>query len=254
MTGLVRKATLLAVCGLLASGVAVANVPDPDNSECHNVGAESLVPAILCPGVTGNFSIYVVGNTGGTVDPLGRFCVTVRNFNNQPIANSSVVLDFSDCDVQLCYDQLPAAGDTIVVDCVSKTVRKNTNASGVACFRVRGKTYGPYPLVGCASAPAPIKDCVKIFADGVLLCTADAPTFDLVSQLGQDGLNPNDLSAFLRLQLLCGGSNTRANYSCTNHTVDPNDLSIFLRAQLLFGGSSTNCAGAKDIQVGPKCP
>jgi hypothetical protein len=32
MTGLVRKATLLSVCGLLAAGAAFANVPDPVHS------------------------------------------------------------------------------------------------------------------------------------------------------------------------------------------------------------------------------
>jgi hypothetical protein len=244
MTGLVRKATLLAVCGLLSAGVAFANVPDPANSECHNVGAEGL--GLFCPGATGNFSIFVVGNLGGTVDPVGEFCVTVRNFNNVPIGNASVVIDFSDCDLQLCTNQLDAA---VTVDCVSQTVRKNTNASGVACFRVRGKSRSPGSL-GCGGA---IKDCAKIFADGVLLCSADAPTYDLVSQLGEDGMNPNDLSEWLHLSFDCVPGPTRGNYDCTNHDLDPNDLSIFLFVSFA-GNSAENCAGAKDPVVGPKCP
>src|SRR5262245_9369137 len=118
MTGLVRKATLLAVCGLLSAGVAMAHVPDPVNSDC---------PASC---------IKVVGSNGTSGDPVGQYCVTVCDFNNVPIENSSVVIDFHNCDVQLCIDQ---KDPDVIVDCVSQTVRKLTNVNGVACFKVLGK-------------------------------------------------------------------------------------------------------------------
>jgi len=244
MNGLVRKAMLLAVCGLLTAGVAMANVADPANSECVNTGALSL--GLNCPK-----AIYVVGDDGtGVADPVGQFCVTVRDFNNVPIQNSSVVIDFSNCDVQLCAEQdvpnVTDVNDGVLVDCISKTVRKLTDASGVACFAVRGKTKFTGDI--CA-AP---KSCVEVFADGVFLCALDAPTFDLITQSGEDGLNPNDLSNWLFLSFNCPDGPFRGNYDCTNQGVlDPNDLSIWLFVSFQ-GASAVNCSGPKDGII--KCP
>jgi hypothetical protein len=239
MTGLVRKATFLAVCGLLTAGAAMAHVPDPANSECNNVGATSLGL------VSSKAIVYVSGNSGGVPDPISAFCVTVRDFNNVPIENSSVVLDFAACDLQLCINPLDPDA---IVDCVSQTVRKLTDVNGVACFKVMGKTRQG---LGCAGAP---KDCFKVFADGVFLCSGDAPTLDLVNQNGQDGLTAADLSAFLQLWLVCGNSLSRGNYSCQDQILTAADLSVFLKLWLVAAGSVSNCAGAKDPQVGPKCP
>ncbi|HEY2954450.1 MAG TPA: hypothetical protein VGK89_04295 [Candidatus Eisenbacteria bacterium] len=241
MTGLVRKAMFLAVCGLLTAGVAFAHVADPANSECHNVGAAAPPINLNCDLIKA--VVYVVGNNlAGTVaDPVGQFCVTVRDFNNVPIENSSVILDFTDCDVQLCNN--PTL-DGSVVDCPSATVRKLSDASGVACFKVRGKTKAG---LGCGGAA---KNCLKIFADSQLLCTGDAPTFDLVGQpAGQEGLNPSDLSEFLKQLLLCATNPPRANYACNNQVVDPSDLSAFLKVFLLLGNSPKNCPVGS-----PKCP
>jgi hypothetical protein len=76
MTGLVRKATLLSVCGLLAASAALANVPDP---------AQSIVPT----------GIRLVGQSAGTPSPVGLFQVTVKDLAGNLIANSNVVIDFS---------------------------------------------------------------------------------------------------------------------------------------------------------------
>jgi hypothetical protein len=243
MTGLVRKATLLAVCGLLAASVAAANVPDPANCEAVNTGALSL--GLACPK-----TIYVVGDNGtGVADPVGEFCVTVRDFNNIPIENSLAIIDFSNCDVQLCFEQDapgPDINDGVQVDCVSRTVRKLTDASGEACFSVRGKTKA---FVDCTA----LKGCVEIFADGVFLAAVDAAVLDLVAQDGEDGLNPNDLSVWLFLSFNCLEGPYRGNYDCTTQgLLDPNDLSVWLFVS--FGGNSAaNCAGAKTV-IGPKCP
>src|SRR5438093_12438986 len=138
MTGLVRKATLLAVCGLLSAGAAIAHVPDPVNSDC---------PASC---------IKVVGSDGTVGDPIGQYCVTVRDFNNVPIENSLVVIDFSNCDIQLCIDQ---KDPDALVDSISQTVRKLTNVNGIACFRIQGKRRP----VSCAVKPI---NCVEVLADG----------------------------------------------------------------------------------------
>ena len=252
MTGLVRKATLLAVCGLLTAGVAMAHVPDPANSECNSPGLAAF--GFACPLKA---HIFVVGNRAGVPDPIGQFCVTVRDFNNVPLEQSSVVLDFSDCDVQLCKNQLDAS---VTVDCGSQTVRKLTNASGVACFRVQGKTRPGRGYPVCTGAA---KLCVKVYADGQLICSADAPTFDMITQSLQDGVNGNDISEFTQIWLRppcdAGIFLPRINYDCTNQVINGNDLSQLLKVWLLptflgFGGSPANCAGVKDPNLGPKCP
>jgi hypothetical protein len=224
MTGLVRKATLLAVCGLLSAGAAIAHVPDPVNSEC---------PATC---------IYVVGHNGVVGDPVGNFCVTVRDFNNVPIENSSVVIDFSHCDLQLCIDQ---KDPDALVDCVSQTVRKLTNVNGQACFRVLGKSR---PALGCGGQPP---GCVQILADGVFLCALNAPTFDLVNAADGSGLGAADLSAFLSA-FFCGTNPVRADYICDG-TVGAGDLSKWLSV-FFAANSAQNCPPPKDPNVGPKCP
>jgi len=224
MTGLVRKALLLAVCGLLSAGVAVAHVPDPANSECPSA------------------CLKVVGHDGSVGDPIAEYCVTVRDFNNLPIENSSVVIDFSDCDLQLCIDQLDAG---VIVDCVSQTVRKLTDASGVACFRVIGKSR---PGLGCTGGPKP---CANIFADGVFLCAVYTPTYDLINDTAA-GVGGNDFSEFLHLFFDCGAYLTRIDYNCDNQ-ITGDDFSEFL-AVFYAGASAANCPPPKDPQVGPKCP
>jgi len=224
MTGLVRKATLLAVCGLLSAGAAMAHVPDPVNSEC---------PASC---------ILIVGHDGTQGDPVGQYCVTVRDFNNVPIENSSVVLDFSNCDIQLCIDQ---HDPDVLVDCISQTVRKLTNVNGVACFRVVGKRRTGF---GCTIKPA---NCAEVFADGVFLCNAFSPTFDLINE-NNTGVSGLDFSEFLHLFFDCGVYISAIDYNC-NGVVDGNDFSQFLG--VFFGGaSSQNCNPVKDPNVGPKCP
>lgn len=235
MTGLVRKATLFAVCGLLAAGVAMANVPDPSNSECPVDGW-----------------IYVVGHNGTEGDAAGEFCVTVRDYNNLPIENASVVVDFSACDLQLCLDQLDDAttgppGEAFT-DCVSQTVRKLTDAQGMACFRILGKSRA---ALGCDSPPGQLPGCVKIYADGVFLCALNAPTFDLINDVDGTGLSAGDLSAWLTA-FFCGTSPIRADYICDG-SVGAQDLSRWLSV-FFGGGSALNCPPPKNSQTGPKCP
>jgi hypothetical protein len=176
-------------------------------------------------------------DAAGAADPFGEFCLYARDFNNAPIPNVTVVIDFSGCDLQLCANPLDPDA---IVDCVSMTVRKVANAQGVACFRVRGKSRWPQP-----DCSAPAANCAVVFADGVFICSLDAPTFDLVSQSGEDGLNPNDIAEWLRLAFNCPEGPYRGNYDCTNRGVlDPNDLAVFLRVHFA-GGSASNCTGAK---------
>jgi hypothetical protein len=149
MTGLVRKATLLGVCGLLTASIALANVPDP---------ARSSVPTY----------IFVVGkvNGGANPDPVGLGTVTVRDFANNPIVGAQVTLNFSGCcDINLCD-----AG--VGHSCALRTVSGLTNGAGQFSFTVLGAAKDPGTLV----PPAQYGGC----GAGGVTVTANAGTGDVV--------------------------------------------------------------------------
>jgi len=174
MTGLVRKATLLGVCGLIFAGVAYANVPDPAHSSL-------------------NTFVFVGGRATPSAgpDPTVAYTVTVRDFANNPIAGSNVQLNFGACtDTKLCLG-------TTGVNCTGGSggtpiVAGLTNASGAITFSVMGASNNwgdnahcpasgsPTPQVLCPGAGAA---CVTIYADGVILGHATAIDYD------EDGAN-----------------------------------------------------------------
>src|SRR5678816_3135222 len=117
MTGLVRKVTLFAVCGVLAASAAFASVPSAANSTAPNC-------------------VALVGNTGGVLDVAGQFTVIVRDVANVPINNSLVVVDFSGCSgLTLCSTGAFAG---VTLDCGTQTARAFTSAGGSVTFRIGG--------------------------------------------------------------------------------------------------------------------
>ena len=226
MTGLVRKATLFAVCGLLAAGSAFASVPSPANS--------------VCPPC---FSL--VGSDGVAIDGDGEFCVTVRDLANLPINNSLVVVDLSACSgLQICDNN--ESGFT--VDCGTQTVRGFTGVGGVICFRIKGHANnGP---IGDTSPVNPY-NCAKIYADGVLLCSPSVSAFDHDG----NGMGPADLSCW-RGDFFSAGNPpgaSRSDYNCSGD-VGPADLSRWL--DVFFdvaanGASTTNCPAGGKGQCSP---
>jgi len=218
MTGLVRKATLFAVCGLLAASAAFASVPSPANS---------TVPPC--------FSL--VGDDGaGNIDGSGEFCVVVRDLANFPINNSLVVVDLSNCSNLVICDNNELG---FTVDCGSQTVRGFTGAGGTLCFRIKGYAnnsagnvtpYNPY-------------NCARVFADGVLLASPSVSAFD------HDGfgVGPADLSSWLSDSFNSGNLASRSDYDCSGD-IGPADLSIWLDVSFdvlpTNGGSTNNCPQA----------
>jgi hypothetical protein len=184
--------------------------PDPANAEC--------------PGPC----IKVVGHDGAVGDPIGQYCITLRDFNNVPVPNSTVIVDFSNCDIQLCADQKDPG---VIVDCVSQTLRKFSDVNGVACFRVIGRRRN----ADCAPKPNP---CVEAFWEGTFLCALYAPAFDLVNEPGV-GLSGTDLSEFLHLFFDCGVYLSAIDYNC-NDSIDGDDFSQFLTA-FFAQGSVLGC-------------
>jgi hypothetical protein len=203
MTGLVRKATLLTVAGLVAASASFAGVPSPANS---------TVPAC----------VPLVGSSLGVVDAAGAISITVRDLANNPLNGASVVIDLSGCtDLAICSDQLDAGA---LVNCAAKTTRKFTDAAGVVSFTVLGGSNGS----GNATT---LMNGARIYANGVLIGSPTASAYDLD---GAAGVAINDLSAWLS-DFGSGNAYGRADYDCSG-SVAINDLSSWLT---LFGAGAS---------------
>jgi len=179
MTGLVRKAILLGVCGLILAATASANVPDPTKSI-----------AGLFIKVGGTHTETIPGD--GQPDPTIAYTVTVNDFNTNPIAGSTVEINFSNCpDTKLCT--VVVAGQTL--DCVNKAVRGSTNAAGQITFKVLGASDNPGTVIPPAIHPGAGSGCVRIYADGIQLGSATSVVYDQNGSLpGGNGVSGLDLS------------------------------------------------------------
>jgi len=199
MTGLVRKAAVLAACGILGATVAFAGVPSPANS---------TIPLRI--------NLGGVNSGSGLPDVLSPFTVAtviVRDLANAPIANSSVVFDFTGnvSDTRINDTQVYGAA---VANCGTHGVSVLTDVTGTATLAVQGAGKA---IVG---APHP-GGSGKIYADGVLLGSIDVGLFDLDGN-GVGGLDLGRLGA----DILSGGNYDRVDYN--NDTVgDGLDLSIW---------------------------
>ena len=238
MTGLVRKATLLSVCGLLVSGAAFAAVPSPANSTVPNV-------------------IHLVGANGaGTVvDPVGNYTVVVKDLANNPVQNSSVVVDFSLCGI---FDTNINTGQIhpgVTVDCPTKTVRGLTDATGTFTFRVRGAAHN----VSAGNAPGNNTPCGRVYADGVLMkatvgvggATNLGTNGIIVSTYNQNGANnPFDGFTAVDFSIFAGDFFSANYYTRSDYNGDgiksPLDLSnlatvYFAMTVASVGGSPSFC-------------
>ena len=229
MTGLVRKATLLSVCGLVAASVAMAGVPSAGNS---TIGT----------------GITLVGTAGGVVDVKGQKLIVVRDALNNPVQNSTVTINFTACttagaELRLCSTQ-PQAG--VGVSCGNHEVVALTDASGIATFRVVGNALNPgggspgLPAAGFGTAGAVVK------ADGVTLGTLNVGAYD---QNGAGGVGSVDLALvandrFSVNNVTANTGNFRGR-SDFNGDGFVNSVDLALEAQVRFGpGSIASCASA----------
>jgi hypothetical protein len=159
MTRVVRNAALLCVAGILVASAALANVPDPAKSSLQSA------------------YIAVEGSTSGNPDNCsdgrcGNFTVTVRDFANNVIAGSTVVIDFSGCsDIQVSCDQLNAVtGQSYLA---GKKVSGTTNAAGQFTFKVQGASNAVPTVGNTTSAGTNVNvPCAQVYADGVPLTPA----------------------------------------------------------------------------------
>lgn len=218
MTGLLRKATLLA-CGLaVAATSAMAAVPSPDDSD---------VPC----------GINLVGTTGGVADSKGEFTIVVRDLAQNPIAGSSVVISFDACeiDIRVCSVQ-PFSG--VVADCLSGPVGEIsavTDGAGTVVLRVVGGARN-----SGGGAPAEGFKCATVYADGVnLTLPVSGLNVGAFDENGAGGVNPADISVWLS-DSFDADFEGRSDFNCSN-SANPVDLALLLSASL-GGGSATSCA------------
>src|SRR5262245_8696110 len=166
----------LALIAVSATGIA-AHVPDPANSQVDPC-------LVVCP-------------AGDII-----FHVTVHDFNNVPVFNSSVAIDFSDCpNFVLC----PASTTDPYIRGVGPVIAMHTDAQGHADFAIRAGGV-------CSGMSA------RVFADGVFLGQANVASPD------QDG-NLMVLSSDLALATAkLGSTDPTADFDCdglvTNSDVD----------------------------------
>jgi hypothetical protein len=213
MTGLVRKAAVLAACGMLGATVAFAGVPSAGNS---------TIPARI------NLVGYNVGSGLADVTAAGAVVsVTVRDLANNPIPNSSVVLDFTGVLSDTRIDDSQAYYAGLTANCGSHSVIALTNGSGVATLAVVGGGLA-------AAGPAHAAGAAKVWADGVLLGPLSVGTYD---ENGAAGVGGADLSRFLA-DFVAGTHPDRSDFNGAAG-VGGADLSLWL-AVFVSGASNTS--------------
>jgi hypothetical protein len=249
MTGLVRKAILLGVCGVIFAAAASANVPDP---------AKSSAPVFIKVGGK-------TTTTGGP-DPTIAFTITVRDFASNPIAGSNVQLNFGLCtDTKLCTA-------TVGVNCTggaggTPIVAGLTNASGQVTFSVLGAAMNYGSAVQCPGSPVLCpgagKDCIKIYADGVLLGSATSVDFDEdgATAAPPGGVNSGDLSK-IKVDITAyglvgatayrGRSDLSAAGDYAVNSADQSFMKTNIASAGLGTGSGAGCVAAAVPQ--PYCP
>lgn len=171
----------------LSSGLALADVPDPNN--CSVIPSDGINGIIICPAAPTPLTETI--NT-----------VTVRNLQNQTIANATVIFLF---------------GTTINV-CPSAVHTATTNASGVCTITVSGG--------GCATSAG----AGTVKANGVTIreyVNVKSPDWDTFS--GDRTVGAGDYAQFA--PRFNQGSTTDPCFDYDNNgSVGASDYSIFARA------------------------
>ena len=157
--------------------------------------------------------------------PMGDmpFTVIVRDFANNPVPGSTVVLDFSGCP-NGAFICTPLPTDPYITNLGARTLSMTADASGKVTFPARIGGTGP---AGCAA----------VFADGVLMRHYALASPDQ----GGDGqvvlVFVNDLTLF---SAKLGSADPTADFDCSGGAVNPSDQTI------LFAHASHGCFGFVD--------
>ena len=185
MTGLVRKATLLTACGLLAAASAFAAIPSP--SSC-------TVPCAI---------VLVGHNIAATAaDPYGQFTVVVKDATNSPLNGATVSVDFSGCcpGIRLSNTQLGVGVSHVANSAIATGL---TDITGTATFRIEGAAAAASSFItgttGCASISATPNGSSTpvLLTNGIDHPTVIVSTPDEGGINGNAGVDPTDLSVYI---------------------------------------------------------
>jgi hypothetical protein len=228
MTGLVRKATFLSVCGLLIAGSAMAFVPSP---------VTSTVPC----------GINLVGWNSTVADPTGNFTIVVKDIAGNVVPNSPIIVDFTACcnDIRVAGTQ---HSGSLTLDGTKKKVLGTTNGSGVLTMSIMGMAAALRPAPTNARGAGVNNGCADLYASGQLLTPnhIQVGTFDEDGAAGGLGVTGADFSVFLG-DWLPGIYYQRGDYNygvtCSQSPgITGADFSVFLGVWLGPGSSSLNVA------------
>jgi hypothetical protein len=206
MTGVVRKATFLAVLLLAVTAcVSMAGVPDP---------AHCSIPTY----------VRLAGcNLAGAIDPSPNvsFSCTIRDIGNLPVANQIVAVQFSS-DVRIYNYAFPGF---VSCQCVEGT----TDINGVATFHIPGSgrnSGGAAAFPGTSAATWYAWNC----GSTTVLGTSHVATFDENGGVpGTRGVEITDLSAWIAdFALNAVPPVKRRSDFNTSGTVEITDLSIWI--------------------------
>ncbi len=228
MTGLVRKAVLLAAIAVLAASTAMAGIPSPSKTTMEQC-------IMLLPGANDSYT------SAGALTPYQPWDITVRDGGNNVIPSATVLLDFSGCpDLRLsdtqAVDPLLGQAGSVLVDCTNKFLQavcgdgsSITSPSGGLQLIVRGA--GRNSLIGGGIGAGGF-DNVDVYADGQLMTsiTATVPDENGAGTAGTvtNGIDAGD-GAFFRFDLFnfsaSPGGAGRSDFNC-NDSVDGADGAI----------------------------
>ena len=238
MSKLARYAAFWCLAGLVCPTVAArAGVPDPSRSSVSTL------------------NIALEGATNGVPDDCsdgrcGDVTVAIRDFANNPIASSAVVIDFSGCsDLQVACDQLNAAtGQTALA---GKKILGITNALGQFTFKAQGASSASLPGADTAPGTRAGVECATLYADGVPIRNLVVAAYD-VDGLGSPdaAVNASDVALVTAeaLRVLLGGTpRARGDYN-GSHSVNSADVGISSAMAMQQAG------GTGSRRTAPFCP
>jgi len=188
MTGMVRKALLIAAGFAVVASVASAGVPDPRFS--------TIDPA-------------AVGTNSGTATPQAAatpgFDVIVRDVSNAPLAGVTVTLNYAVSGMKVYQTQ--NAGTT--VNCPAKSISRVTNGAGQVTFGPRTGKFNN-------------ANTVEVSANGVVLGNVKGRSTDIDGIGGQTALGDFALfsSAF-------GTVNQETDFDVSGGVTGLGDFGIF---------------------------
>jgi hypothetical protein len=193
---------------LAAASPALANTPSPMN---HTIPTH----------------VVLVGHgPAGPDSATGHVYCIIRDLAANPIPNAHVRFDFSGCpDLTIATDQ---RDPRVTVNCAVRGVTAVSDENGRVDFTILGACTG-----GSPSPP----QCLRIYADGVLL---GSPPVAVLERDGFPGLALTDLSLWAA-DWFSGMELERADLDGSG-SISVADLSVWAKAW--FGGDNAYAIGA----------